>query len=108
MNRAMNNKMKVILSIVIVFGLVIALVVYFKPTNETSVSVNMYPTDTTSQSAPNDQNAFESHPTQLASNVEQAATSTLGDNELVDTKSDMSIQPIDPETDVGNQIIEPN
>ncbi len=107
----MNNKMKVILSIVIVVGLVIALVVYFKPANETSVSANMHSTDTTSQSAPNDQNAFTtdaSHPTQLASNVEQAAANTSGDNELVDTKSDMSIQPIDPETDVGNQIIEPN
>ncbi|AZN68242.1 hypothetical protein DX910_08110 [Acinetobacter haemolyticus] len=107
----MNNKVKVILSIVIVFGLVIALVVYFKPANETSVSVNMYPTETTSQSESNDKNAFTTearHPTQLVSNVEQATTNTSGDNELVDTKSDMSIQPIDPETDVGNQIIESN
>ena len=29
-------------------------------------------------------------------------------NELIDTKSDLSIQPIDPETDPGNQIVEKN
>ncbi|MCH7336580.1 hypothetical protein [Acinetobacter sp. NIPH 2699] len=107
----MNNKVKIILSAAIVFGLVIALVIYFKPTNEASVSVNMHPTDTTSQSAPDNQNVLitnASHPTQLASDTEQAATNASGDNELVDTKSDMSIQPIDPETDIGNQIIQSN
>ena len=29
-------------------------------------------------------------------------------NELIDTKSDLSILPIDPETDPGNQIVEKN
>lgn len=35
-------------------------------------------------------------------------SSSNSKEQLFDTKSDLSIQPIDPETDTGNQIVHPN
>ena len=38
----------------------------------------------------------------------QPDVENIEQNELIDTKSDLTIQPIDPETDPGNQIVEKN
>ena len=87
-------------------GLIAILVFTFRPDNQSQTIDNaVVPSETAQQVVPQPS-------TQLNQEVTSAAnpqlTAASEENNLHDTKSDLSIEPIDPATDPGNQIIEQN
>lgn len=100
----MKNTFFFIIGLVLVLSL---LVWIFKPEsslNTTQASQNAIETSELSatQSAMSNDLDKQLHASNLAEIV-----SDESNQESFDTKSNMSIQPVDPETDPGNQIVEP-
>ncbi|QNX89305.1 hypothetical protein [Acinetobacter seifertii] len=99
--------MKIIASLVVLLGLV-AVVLYFKPSSDASDVMNS--TLHKSNSSQLDTSSLHSQlkePTQpknVSLNSTQPKPVSSDTVPLYDTKSDLSIQPIDPEKDPANEI----
>jgi len=96
-----------LLGLVVILG---ALIWYFKPSDSTSTTTNNIRTenqtltDVHETKPQSKEHLIQAQPSSEPIHI-QNENSELS---LADTKSDFSIQPIDPETDPGNQIVESN
>ncbi|MDK4793100.1 MAG: hypothetical protein OC189_13855 [Acinetobacter sp.] len=99
--------MKIIASLVVLLGLV-AVVLYFKPSSGASGVMNS--TLHKSNSSQSDTSSLHSQlkepaqPKNVSLNSTQPKPVSSDTVPLYDTKSDLSIQPIDPEKDPANEI----
>jgi len=99
--------MKIIASLVVLLGLV-AFVLYFKPSSGASDVMNS--TLHKSNSSQSDTSSLHSQlkepaqPKNVSLNSTQPKPVSADTVPLYDTKSDLSIQPIDPEKDPANEI----
>ncbi|MEQ1452180.1 hypothetical protein [Acinetobacter seifertii] len=99
--------MKIIASLVVLLGLV-AVVLYFKPSSGASDAMNS--TLHKSNSSQSDTSSLHSQlkepaqPKNVSLNSTQPKPVSSDTVPLYDTKSDLSIQPIDPEKDPANEI----
>ena len=94
-----------ILGAVILIGLVIGLIFSLVPQNQETITTNQNPNNATEpqQVETTMTQNEEIQPTTLSTS--EIVTSELDENTvLFDTKSDMTIQPVDPETDPANKI----
>ena len=101
----MKNKIIILIAVLLILAAVVWLM---KPDDSSPIAsssavVDEFPlsTSTDSQSSSEALIVNETMSTQHEAENRQQ-------NELIDTKSDLSIQPIDPETDPGNQIVKKN
>lgn len=107
------NKIFLVLSVIIIIALVALFV--FKPKDQPTtdaVAASGQTTPVTSAQTSTGQPELTSshvstHPSNTPSTTNQAAMEPAQANLPPDTKSDMSIQPIDPETDPANQVVQP-
>lgn len=99
--------MKIIASLVVLLGLV-AVVLYFKPSSGASDVMNSaLHKSNSSQSDTSSLHSQLKEPTQpknVSLNSTQPKPVSADTVPLYDTKSDLSIQPIDPEKDPANEI----
>ena len=101
--------MKNVTIFAIIILLLAVILIYLKPSELKSDSqdatVSSLKQDITSEQIPNTQSSQVTQPQQQP-DIE--AVNPQSEEPLFDTKSDFSIQPIDPATDPGNQIVTPN
>lgn len=102
----MKNKLIILIFVVLVLAIFIWLM---KPSDQVStVSSVVEPQNSSTSSESSQHVAQQQSTTEIESqNDDPSVANSNGEAELFDTKSDLSIQPVDPETDPGNQVIEP-
>lgn len=94
-----------LITLVIFVVLIIFILIYVFKDNSKNASQNTNAAPPASQTQKNNTTDQEVHPTNASNNTnaQQQSDHPSEQETLYDTKSDLTIQPIDPEKDPGNQ-----
>ena len=101
----MKNLIVILISLIVVLA---GLLWYLKPTETSTLTFNKSSEQQEVLQKEQSATAMTQTTESSAETVMPTSNTHLNENQLADTKSDLSIQPIDPETDPGNQIVTKN